>query len=250
MASGTLGGMCGRFASFRQAQDLADAFALAYVDDDALELPPSWNVAPTQPLRLVVERPERLADGSQGALTRQLRVARWGLVPSWAKDPSIGSKMFNARSETVAEKPAFKRALAARRGIVPVEGYYEWQARDSGGKLAHFIHAPDHSPLALAALYEFWKDPSRAEDDPERWLTSATILTRDAVGGLAAIHDRQTVVLPPESWDAWLAPETSVAEALAILAVEPPALVATPVGPAVGRVSENHPGLVEPVEVD
>ncbi len=132
--------MCGRFASFRQAQDLADAFALAFVDDDAAELPASWNVAPTQPLRLVVERPERLEGGSEGAVLRQLRLARWGLVPSWAKGPSIGSKMFNARSETVLEKSAFKRAFATRRGIVPVEGYYEWQA-GTGGKQPHFARA-------------------------------------------------------------------------------------------------------------
>lgn len=242
--------MCGRFASFRQAQDLADAFALALVDEDAAELPFSWNVAPTQPLRLVVERPERLEDGSQGAPVRQLRVARWGLVPSWAKDPAIGVKMFNARSETLAEKPAFKRALAARRGIVPAEGYFEWQARATGRKQPHFIHAPDDGVLALAALYEFWKDPSKAEDDPDRWLVSATIITRGSVSELAEIHDRQPVILPPETWDAWLSGGTGPEEALAILGVEPPPLLATPVGPAVGRVSENGPQLIEPVAAD
>jgi len=239
--------MCGRFASFRQAQDLADAFALAFVDEDAAELPASWNVAPTQQLRIVVERPERLEDGTKGAVARQLRLARWGLVPSWAKEPSIGSKMFNARSETVAEKPAFKRALAARRGIVPVEGYYEWQAR-AGGKQPHFIHAPDDQVLALAALYEFWKNPAAAEDDPDRWLVSATIVTRASTGGLEQIHDRQPVILPPETWDAWLSPATSTAEALAILAVEPPELEATPVGAEVGRVAEDGPGLITPLE--
>src|SRR5690554_1418206 len=239
--------MCGRFASFRQAQDLADAFALAFVDEDAAELPASWNVAPTQQLRLVVERPERLEDGTHGAVVRQLRLARWGLVPSWAKDPSIGSKMFNARSETVAEKPAFKRALAARRGIVPAEGYYEWQARASG-KQPHLVHAPDDAVLALAALYEFWKNPAAAESDPDRWLVTATIITRASVGELEQIHDRQPVILPPETWDAWLSPGTSTAEALTILGVEPPELVATPVGTAVGRVAENGPQLVAPID--
>jgi len=241
--------MCGRFASFRQAQDLADAFALTFVDDDAAELPASWNVAPTDVLRLVVERPERLEGGGKGAVARQLRLARWGLVPSWAKDPSIGSKMFNARAESVAEKPAFKRALAARRGIVPVEGYYEWQARTGGGKQPLFIHAPDDGVLALAALYEFWKDPTVPEDDPARWLVTATILTRASEGALTEIHDRQPVILPPGTWDAWLAPGTAAGEARSILQVEPPELEATAVGAAVGRVSENHPGLITPVEV-
>src|SRR5690554_3922710 len=154
--------------------------------------------------------------------------------------------MFNARSETLAEKPAFKRALAARRGIVPADGYYEWQARAEGRKQPHFIHAPDDAVLGLAALYEFWKDPSKGEDDPDRWLVSATIVTRDSVGDLAQIHDRQPVILPPETWDAWLSPATSTSEALALLRVEPPELDATPVGLAVGRVSENGPQLIEP----
>lgn len=242
--------MCGRFASFRAAQDLADALSLAFVDDDAADLPPSWNVAPTDPLRLVVERPERLADGGQGPLVRQLRRARWGLVPSWAKDPSIGSKMFNARSESVASKPAFKRAFVARRGLVPVDGYYEWQARPSGPKQPYFVHSADDAVLALAALYEFWADPSFAKDDPARWLVSATIVTRDSRGDLTELHDREPIILPTEAWDAWLAPTTTPAEAEAILATDSPAIALRPVGRAVGRVSENGPELIEPAAVE
>jgi len=241
--------MCGRFASFRQAQDLADALALAWVDLEAEALPPSWNVAPTQPLRLVVERPERLEDGGQGPVRRELRLARWGLVPSWAKDPSVGARMINARVETVAEKPAFRRALAARRAIVPADGYYEWQSRP-GGKQPYFVHDPEGGLLALAALYEFWKNPELPEDHPERWLVTATIVTRPSVGALAEIHDRQPVVLPPQTWDAWLSPGTGAAEARALLDVEPPSLAARPVGRAVGRVGENHPGLLEEVRPD
>ena len=240
--------MCGRFASFRQAQDLADAFALAYLDDDAAELPPSWNVAPTDPLRLVVERPERLADGGEGPVVRQLRLARWGLVPSWAKDPGIGSKMFNARSETVATKPAFRRAFAARRAIVPVDGYYEWQARPAGPKQPYFIHSPDDGVLGLAGLYEFWADPALAKDDPDRWLVSATIITRTSSGALADVHDRETVILPPDAWDAWLNPQTSAAEAAALLRLDSPPIALRPVGRAVGRVAENRPELIEAVD--
>lgn len=242
--------MCGRFASFRAAQDLADAFALAFVDDDAADLRPSWNVAPTDPLRLVVERPERLEDGGEGPLARQLRTARWGLVPSWAKDTSIGSKMFNARAETVASKPAFKRAFAARRGIVPVDGYYEWQARPAGPKQPYFVHSPDDDVLALAALYEFWADPSVAKDDPARWVVSATIVTRDSRGDLTELHDREPVILPTSAWDAWLAPTTTPAEAEAILGLDSPAVALRPVGRAVGRVAENGPQLVEPVDAE
>lgn len=240
--------MCGRFASFRAAQDLADALALAFVDEDAAQLPPSWNVAPTHPIRLVVERPERLADGLQGPVARQLRTARWGLVPSWAKDPSIGSKMFNARSETAASKPAFRRAFAARRGIVPVDGYFEWKSRPAGPKQPFFVHSPDDDVLALAALYEFWADPSLAKDDPDRWLVSATILTRDSRGTLTELHDREPIILTPQTWDAWLDPSTTTAEAESLLALDSPAVTLRAVGPAVGRVSENGPELLAPVE--
>lgn len=240
--------MCGRFASFRQAQDLADALALAFVDDDAALLPPSWNVAPTDPVRLVVERPERLADGGDGPVQRQLRVARWGLVPSWAKDVSIGSRMFNARAETLAEKPAFRRAFAARRGIVPVDGYYEWQARASGPKQPFFVHAADDDVLALAALYEFWADPALARDDPARWVVSTTIVTRDASPGLEQLHDREPVMLPREAWDAWLDPRTSTEQAAEILRLTTPAVTLRPVARTVGRVSENGPELIEPIE--
>ena len=242
--------MCGRFASFRQAQDLADAFALAFLANDAVALPPSWNVAPTDPVRLVVERPERLADGSDGPLVRQLRLARWGLVPSWAKDVAIGSKLVNARSETLAEKPAFRRAFAARRGLVPAEGYYEWQARPAGPKQPFFVHPADDGVLALAALYEFWADPALARDDPARWVVSTTIVTRDASPGLATLHHREPVMLPRESWDAWLDPATTTPAAAELLRLPAPDVTLRPVARTVGRVNENGPELISPVEAD
>src|SRR5665811_2322096 len=120
------GPMCGRYASFREAQDLADAFAVAPTDvaEDALLLPPSWNLAPTDPVRIVVEREQ------DDQVRRSLRVARWGLVPGWAKDPSVGSRMINARVETLTTKPAFRKAAASRRCLVPAEGYFEWQEQE------------------------------------------------------------------------------------------------------------------------
>ena len=240
--------MCGRYASFREAQDLADAFAAPDVADDARLLPPSWNVAPTDPVRIVVEREGERDDDVQ----RSLRVARWGLVLGWAKDPSVGSRMINARVETLAIKPAFRKALLTRRCIVPAEGYYEWQEVERGGKPAKqpfWIHAADGSPLAFAGLYEFWRDPDRADDDPLRWLVTMTIVTGGAGTedpALGPIHDRRPVVLDPAGWDAWLDPLTRDADAvLPLLDARSPRLVPTPVSPAVGSVRNNGPELIE-----
>lgn len=242
-------GMCGRYASFREADDLADAFAVAPPDvaEDARLLPPSWNVAPTDPVRIVVEREDR----------RSLRLAHWGLVPPWAKDPSIGSRMINARTESLATKPAFRRALAARRCLVPAEGYYEWQAADGsafdrpgGGraKQPFWIHPADGGPLAFAGLYEFWRDRLRADDDPLRWLVTATIVTGAPDPALAAIHDRRPVILDPDAWNAWLDPRvTDAARAVGLLHGRAD-VVATPVSTAVNRVAANGPELIVPID--
>lgn len=241
--------MCGRYASFRTEQDLADEFAIAVVADDVRLLPQSWNVAPTDGVRLVVER----ADQATGEVTRQLRVARWGLVPSWAKDPSVGNRMINARTESLADKPAFARPFAVRRALLPADGYFEWQARpaEPGARRApkqpYYIHPADGSVAALAGLYEFWKDPARDEDDPLRWLVSATVITRPASALLAPIHDRQPLILPRECWDAWLSPAVGADEARALLTVEPPPLLPTPVSTQVNDVAHDGPELIDPM---
>lgn len=248
--------MCGRYASFREAQDLADHFAVEEVAEDAALLPPSWNVAPTDAVRLVVERVPRGAPDDAPAV-RALRLARWGLVPSWAKDPRIGARMINARTESLAEKPAFRRALAARRCLVPAEGYFEWLPAPDGAprgpKQPFWIHDPEGGPLAFAGLYEFWRDRTRADDDPDRWLVTTTVVTGAAPQDhpeLAAIHDRRPVVLPADRWDAWLDPaREETADALALLHRPAPRLVATPVSTAVNRVGTNGPELVEPVSL-
>lgn len=242
--------MCGRFASFREAQELADAFAITHVADDARELPPSWNVAPTDPVRVVVEREH------EGTARRTLQVARWGLVPGWAEDPSIGTRMINARAETLADKPAFRRALAARRCLVPAEGYFEWQRRPGadGGrptKQPYWIHPADDRPIAFAGLYEFWRDPDRAEDDPLRWLVTTTVITTTADSAdplLGPIHDRRPVVLDPATWDAWLDPDARDGTTAAALLREPGTpLVPTAVSTAVGNVTNNGPELIRPL---
>jgi putative SOS response-associated peptidase YedK len=252
--------VCGRYASFREAQDLADAFAVSpeAVAEDVRLLPPSWNVAPTDAVRVVVERePHDPPPEAAQPAERSLRLARWGLVPGWAKDPSVGARMINARVESLATKPAFRRALVARRCLVPAEGYYEWKKPDPSApprtpKQPFWIHAEDGAPLAFAGLYEFWRDRSRADDDPLRWLVSMTIVT----GGpstddpaLAEIHDRAPVILDRSLWDAWLDPrQTDPTAALGLLAKPPGALVATPVSTAVNHVGTNGPELIEPVE--
>ncbi len=232
--------MCGRYASFRQAQELADAFDVAEMTDEAIEIHPSFNVAPTDQVRVVLER----ADAG-----REMHAARWGLVPAFADDPKIGARMINARIETVAEKNAFAKSLRTRRCILPADGYYEWRRNPDGSKTPHFIHRADATPLAFAGLYAFWRDPSKAESDPDRWLLSTTILTQPARSQLAGIHDREPVVLRRGAVAQWLDPSvTAPEEALAVIAPERPRLQFHRVGPQVGNVRVDSPGLIEPVD--
>jgi putative SOS response-associated peptidase YedK len=251
--------VCGRYASFREDQALADEFAVALVADDVRLLPPSWNVAPTDGVRIVVER----ADRQTGEIVRQLRVARWGLVPSWAKDPSGAARMINARTESVADRPAFARPFAARRALLPADGYYEWQRLDDSSDAAaapagprrraprkqpFYIRPADDAVLALAGLYEFWRDPTKDDDDPARWLVSATVLTRPATPALAHIHDRQPLAIAPADRDRWLDPALGADGVRDLLAATPPRLVAVPVSTAVNTATTDGPGLIEPVE--
>jgi putative SOS response-associated peptidase YedK len=245
--------MCGRYASFREDQALADEFAIATVADDVRLLGPSWNVAPTDGVRMVVER----ADKETGEITRQLRVARWGLVPSWAKDISVGSRMINARVESIEEKSAFARPFAVRRALLPADGYYEWKKAAPGGpgpagkrKQPFYLHPADGDLVALAGLYEFWKDPTKADDDPARWVVSATVITRPATDELAHIHDRQPLMLRSDAWSAWLDPAVGAAGARELLQAPGPDIVATPVSTAVNTVANNGPSLVDEVEPD
>ena len=138
-------------------------------------LEPSYNVAPTQTVYAVVERTPK--DEPEKAPVRSLQPVRWGLVPSWAKDPAIGNRMINARMETVAEKPAYKKAFAKRRCLLPADGYFEWYGETKGKKQPFFIHPADGSVLAMAGLYELWRDKSKPDDDPDRWLWTCTVLT-------------------------------------------------------------------------
>lgn len=230
--------MCGRYANFLDEQDLLDEFAIAEAADDARLLPPSWNIGPMQLAPIVTLGPA----GADPSVPRDRRViaARWGLVPGWAKESSIGAKMFNARSETVTEKPSFRAAFAQRRCLVPASGYYEWQAR-AGRKQPYFIFPEDESPLAFAGLWE------TRMDSAFRTFTFS-ILTAAARGDLATIHDRQPVMLRTEERDAWMDADASADELMAVIAAPTPAMATRPVGTNVGNIRNDDPSLVEPIE--
>lgn len=168
--------MCGRYASTTTDKELRSLFDVA--ESVGPEVPPSYNVAPTRQVRVVLERAPR-REPRAGA-ERQLRTAKWGLVPAWSKDPKIGSRLINARSETITEKPSFRSAAAKRRCIIPADGYFEWMKDAEGKKIPYFLHGDD-PVLAMAGLYELWPDPSKAEDDPDRWLWTTTVLTTQVI---------------------------------------------------------------------
>ncbi|ACZ30055.1 protein of unknown function DUF159 [Xylanimonas cellulosilytica DSM 15894] len=241
--------MCGRFASFRNAQDVVDDIAIAELAEDARLLPPSWNVAPTDDVRIVVERPARTPGRpGTGEITRSLRLARWGLVPSWAKDPSGGARMINARVETLLDKPAFAKPLAVRRCLVPADGYFEWRALPlpagakptaKAPKQPYWIHR-DGEPVLFAGLYEFWR---AGRDAP--WLVSTTIVTTAAAPSMAHLHDRMPVALPSSAWDAWLDPAVGAEQAAGLLTDPVDEFALRPVTSLVSSVRNNGPSLLD-----
>ncbi len=248
--------MCGRYAVSTSPGDLMEEFE---IDELLGALPgPDYNVAPTVAVPAVLER----VVCDSGAVTRRLSPLVWGLVPSWAKDRSIGARMINARLETVAVKPAFRKAFAARRCLLPADGFYEWYTPEAAGRLLgrpvpvkkqpFFIHRTDGALLVMAGLYEIWRDPSRPEDDDDAWLRTCTVITTEATDAVGQIHDRMPMVVPREAWSAWLDPHrTEPAEALALLGVtQPDVLEAYPVSTAVNSVRNNDPSLLEPLAAE
>jgi putative SOS response-associated peptidase YedK len=243
--------VCGRYAASRNPDDLVEEFEIEEKPEQVL--PPSYNVAPTQDVYAVVERAPR--DEPEAAPSRSLHVVRWGLVPSWAKDPKIGNRMINARMETVAEKPAFKRAFASRRCLLPADGYFEWyptsQKTKAGKprKQPFFIRPADGGVLAMAGLYEIWRDRGRPDDDPAAWWWTCTIITTTAEDELGRIHDRMPLMVEPDRWDAWLDPAREAALDLLEPAL-PGRLEAYPVGPLVNNVRNNGPELIAPLPLE
>lgn len=229
--------MCGRYANFLTEQELIDHFHIAQVADEPRLLDPNWNVSPTQLVAIVVP-------GKEDDPGRRLEPARWGLVPSWAKDPAVGSRMINARSETAAEKPSFRSAFAKRRCVVPASGYFEWQAGEDG-KQPFYIHPADDAPLAFAGLYEFWRDKALGDEAP--WLVTTTIMTTAARGGMRDIHDRQPVMLGADAVETWLDRDSDQGTLFDVIAAPAPELAWHPVRKAVGSPKNNGPENVEPV---
>lgn len=260
--------MCGRYAAAKDPDALVEEFE---VDEVVVDRPlsPDYNVAPTKQVYTVLQRRPHgdaaaaLSDSDADApVPRQLRVARWGLVPSWAKDRSIGSRMINARVETLAEKPAYRRAYAKRRCLLPADGYFEWYTPTAPDapmtkagkprKQPFYIHPADGSSLAMAGLYEWWRDPDLDADDPKAWLLTTTVITTTATDELGHIHDRMPLLVPASAWSAWLDPDLAGSAALADLLVpaSPDALVTDPVSLAVNDVKNNGPDLIVPVPVE
>lgn len=252
--------MCGRYAAARDPAALAEEFE---VDEQLVDspLPPDFNVAPTKPVYVVMEQRHKDAPKDSHP-PRQLRVARWGLVPSWAKDRTIGSRMINARVESVADKPAFRRAFVARRCILPADGYYEWyqpegqdSPRTKAGKprkQPFFIHPSDGSTLAMAGLYEWWLDTSLDRDDPDAWLLTATVITTSSTDAVGRIHDRMPLVVSPAHRRAWLHPDRADPALLTDL-LQPASEVvldAYPVSTEVNDVRHNGPQLLDPLPAE
>ena len=224
--------MCGRYASSGSAAELVSWFEVDEPPEQALA--PSWNVAPTQQVHVVLQREDR----------RHLQVVRWGLVPSWARDRKGAARLINARRETVADKPAFRSAYRRRRCLVPADGYYEWQPRaEPGGprKQPWFLTARDGGPLAMAGLYEVW----RAPDDTPLW--TCTVVTTQAADEHGAIHDRTPLLVPRQAWGRWLDPGLADPGTDLLVPGTAGALDAWPVGAAVGNVRNDGPHLSEPL---
>ncbi len=241
--------MCGRYTSTSAPADLAKVFAVDDVKVD--ELPLRYNVAPTQDVYAVAER-RPTEDGESPR--RQLGAFRWGLIPYWAKDPSAGNKMINARAEGIETKNAYKGALTRRRCIIPADAFYEWQVRDGDAKgkakkknkLPYIIRHKDGSPLAFAGLWEFWRPKGQPDAEPIR---SCVIITTAANDLVAPIHDRMPVILPAAAWDTWLDPGVTDLAAIQGLLVPSASrdLEAYPVSTRVNDVANEGPELVEPL---
>lgn len=221
--------MCGRFSLTTPTEGLRALFDF----DELPNLPPRYNIAPTQDVAAV-----RLA----GTAPRPtFTLFRWGLIPAWAKDPSTGSPMINARAETVAEKPAFRDAFRRRRCLIPADGFYEWEKRPDGGKQPWRIALEGGVPFAFAGLWEHWSGADGSE------VESCAIVTTEAAAGIAAIHERMPVILDPAEFAAWL--NGTPAEAQSVLHPYRGVLAADPVSARVNNVRNEDASLAERVAV-
>jgi putative SOS response-associated peptidase YedK len=236
--------MCGRFVSSSSPERIAAYFgAEAAVES----LGVNFNVAPTNDVYGVVAD----ADGE-----RELQAFHWGLIPVWAKERKVGQRMINARSETLAQKPAFKGVFKKHRCIIPMDGFYEWAPGTDDGPLTkagkpikrpHFIHRVDNEPLAVAGLWSAWRDKEEGPEAP--WLHSAAVVTTSANATMEAIHNRMPVILPKAMWDLWLDPANQNIDMLQALLVPAPDDVLTmhEVSIDVNNVRNKGEHLIDPI---
>lgn len=227
--------MCGRYAASANPDELVETYEIDLVTPEGeAATRPRFNLAPTDDLPAVVERVRD--DGPQRCLVG----LRWGLIPSWSRDASAASRMINARSETVADKPAYRAAFRARRCLLPALGYYEWRSTEVAGrqvKQPWFIR-PAATQLAMAGIYEFWRGP-------DGWLATASIITTTATDEIGWVHDRMPMTVTDV--DAWLDPTLTDAEAARAILTPPQGMTAHPVSRAVGNVRNDGPHLIEPI---
>ncbi len=236
--------MCGRFVSTSSPDKIAEYFG---AETDVDTLGQNFNVAPTHDIYAVVTGPDGI---------RRVEAFHWGLIPSWAKDRKIASRMINARSETLAEKPAYKGLFKKKRCIIPMDGFYEWRpgspdgpltAKGKPAKQPMFISRLDGEPLAVAGLWTAWKDPA---DEEGRFLHSATIVTTAANETMQPVHDRMPVLVPRSKWEEWLDPANDKLDELATLfdQPDPKVLGMYPVSTEVNNVRNNGPDLIDEVD--
>lgn len=219
--------MCGRFVLISDVDALQLAFNLTDVPD---VLPPRFNIAPLQPVAVITN-----------TAPQELTLFRWGLIPFWAKDASIGASLINARAETAAEKPAFRAAFKRRRCLIPADGFFEWQ-KGERGKVPLFIHLRDRQPFAFAGLWETWFSP---EGDEVR---TCTILTTTPNRLMEPIHNRMPVILPADHYDTWLLPDEQPADRLMPLLqpYDAAEMAAYPVSRFVNNPRNDTPECIEP----
>ena len=229
--------MCGRFTQLRSWRELHELMDLIGAP---LNLRPRYNVAPSQDVAVARATEEG----------RTLAMLRWGLIPSWAKDHSIGHKLINARSETAAQKPSFRSAFRHRRCLIPADGFYEWR-RSGGTRQPWLFGLRDSAPMMFAGLWERWTVPEGAaltgplaERSPGDAVETCTILTTAANGTVAPVHGRMPVILPPDDWDAWLA-----GGEVPLDPCPADAMTAWPVSTHVNRPANDDPRCIEPVSL-
>jgi len=242
--------MCGRFAlktdpkriaaQFEVAKAIVSGNYLGMFDGSVIPaeelspqmLLPSFNIAPTHQIPAIVQIDNE----------RTLTTFQWGLIPSWAKDPSIGARMINARVETVLEKPSFRSAAAKRHCIIPADGWFEWQTLGKTKKVPHYFSRTDQKLLGFAGIYESWTSP----DGSEIWTCS--LITTDASAEFSEIHDRMPLLVPAQSTELWLTQGPAAIAELLLNSVPTGELTQWTVSSAVGQVRNNNPNLIEPVE--